>query len=153
MKSDDLCPDKETVLQALAENQSPATVEHVHTCSICKSNPELQAVLSTWQLLDALPEIQVSGNFEARLQSRLQQEKKNQLHWLRLDAWFDFLHIPALAIVLAGLIWLPQTESTIQAHHWERPKETQSIKEHFPVKTDRALIWLKKMYTQRNVNG
>lgn len=134
MSASENCPAPEAILKALAEKNSPANVEHVHTCLACQQKPELQAALSVWQLLDVLPEIQVSGDFEARLHSRLVKEQSSQIRWFRLDIWFDFLHIPALVAVLALLFWQPLELPTTQAQHWQRPPKTKRFKPLFPSK-------------------
>ncbi|MGE3726830.1 MAG: hypothetical protein AB7I41_14825 [Candidatus Sericytochromatia bacterium] len=153
MSANENCPAPEAILKALAEKNDQANVEHVHTCLICQQKPELQAALSVWQLLDALPEIQVSGDFEARLHSRLAKEQSSQLRWLRLDIWFDFFHIPALVAVLALLFWPPIELPTTQAQHWQRPQKTERIQSSFPVKTGETLGLIQKIYQQRSNKG
>ena len=76
-----------------------------------------------WQALDHLPETTVSDRFEARLMARIADLESSQTRsslfqkatvqqWLRnLDGIFDFLHVPALAVLIALLFWLPLT-------HW-----------------------------------
>jgi len=153
MSTNENCPEPETILKALAEKSNSESVEHVHTCQICQQKPELQAALSVWQLLDALPEIQVSGDFEARLHSRLAKEQSGQLRWLQLDIWFDFFHIPALVAVLALLFWPPIELPVTQVQHWQRPPKTERIQRSFPVKTEQALGLIQKIYQQRSNKG
>jgi hypothetical protein len=153
MSASENCPAPEAILKALAEKNNQASVEHVHTCLVCQQKPELQAALSVWQLLDALPEIQVSGDFEARLHSRLVKEQSSQIRWFRLDIWFDFLHIPALVAVLALLFWQPLELPATQAQHWQRPPKTEKIQTSFPVKTEHALGLIQKIYQQRSKKG
>lgn len=153
MSASENCPAPENILKALAEKNNQASVEHVHTCLVCQQKLELQAALSVWQLLDALPEIQVSGDFEARLHSRLQREQSKQLRWFQLDMWFDFLHIPALVALMALVFWLPLKTPPTQAQHWQRPPKTEKIQTSFPVKTEQALSLLKKIYQERGIQG
>ena len=147
------CPSPEDILKALAEKNPSETLEHIHTCIYCQQKPELQTALDVWQLLDVLPEISASQSFEARLHSRLEKEQRSQWRWLQLDHWFDFLHIPAFVALVALLFWQPLPLPATQAHHWQRPKESQKIQTAFPVKTEKALGLIQKIYHQRSNKG
>ncbi|PIQ27768.1 hypothetical protein COW36_07610 [bacterium (Candidatus Blackallbacteria) CG17_big_fil_post_rev_8_21_14_2_50_48_46] len=153
MKKPEGCPSNEEILQALAEGQPIEWIEHVHTCEHCQSQPELQVLLSSWQALDILPEITVSRAFDHALMARIEQANKVRLSWLRLDAWFNFLHVPALAGLMVLFFWFVEHKPATEAHHWERPAQTQSLQKSFPVKTEDVLNLMLKIYRQRSLKG
>lgn len=103
--------------------------------------PEAQ---EAWQALEQVPGTTVSDRFEARLMARIEtieaDEKRASSNdrlqrWLQwLDGLFNFLHIPALAILIALLFWLP-TSSPKTAHRldfpsFESPRAMQDRESH-----------------------
>ncbi len=105
------CPSPAFLLEALTEHQTTC-LDHVSSCPRCGQNPELQILLSTWRQLDTLPEIQVAANFNARLQARIKHSESKQRRWKLFDGLFDWLHIPALAVLISLLAWLPAPDRT-----------------------------------------
>jgi len=150
---DEACPDPASLLQALAEDPASPLAEHIHSCEACQQQPALREALQTWQALDMLPEMQLSGAFEARLQARLTRESQREWRWAQLDRWFDWLHLPALVALVACLFWVSPPQNDVQVRHWQRPAQHQDLKKDFPIQTDQALTWLKNIYTQRSDNG
>lgn len=97
----------------------------------------------TWHALDHLPSTTVSDRFEARLMARienlesLETEPKSGLlpRWLQsLDGLFDFLHVPALALLIALFFWLPtsapQTAHRLDFPVFENPRVMQDREAH-----------------------
>lgn len=147
------CPSPEALLEALTEGL-PEQLDHVASCPRCGQDSALQTVLSTWRQLDTLPEIEVSANFEARLQARIARNENKQRRWLLLDGLFDWLHVPALAALITLLVWLPGPDRTAhQVDHQPltRPSGGQgrlleSLRER-PVGAE-ALQQLQRLYRQ-----
>ncbi|MGV3523328.1 MAG: hypothetical protein ACO1RX_03850 [Candidatus Sericytochromatia bacterium] len=144
------CPDLPTLVQALAEGGPTELLEHVQLCPFCCSQPEVQLALATWQALERLPDIAVTGDFEARLSARLARAERQQQKWLLLDRFWAWLHVPALAALVLLLFGLPQPESPLRAQVWQRPPAQAFRPEAFPLGSSQGLSWLSKIYRERH---
>jgi hypothetical protein len=119
-------------------------------------------VKETWQALDDVSETRVSDHFEARLMARIENieslEAQGRLTggilspsiWQWLDGLFDFLHVPALAIVIALLFWLPtsspQTAYRLDFPSLENPRSMQNHGTYIfePQKILKLLIYISR---------
>ncbi len=117
-------------------------------------NPEQDdsEITQAWSALESLPEIPVSTDFEKRLMERVEALDHPPLHrWLRLmDGFIEGLHLPALAVLIALLFWIPTSTTTTQQvlKLPERPERgiRGPFKEHPPpIKTRDILEFMIKI--------
>lgn len=149
------CPSPESLLQALTEGDA-ARLDHVASCPRCGNDPELQAVLNTWRQLDTLLPVAVSDRFEAKLSARLAAAEMRHWRWNLIDGLFDWLHIPALAVLVGLMFWLPGQIQTLETVRLERPPQPADAPRR-PADTgptsSELLGRLQKIYLQRRNDG
>ena len=111
------CPERHHLFAALIEaddgQQAQLLQDHYQSCRFCQQAPfeqleqSLFAMLNTWQKLDAVPEREPSADFMLRLKQRViasdQAEQLNATRrnfWQRINRYFEWAKLPALAAVL-----------------------------------------------------
>lgn len=114
------CPELQNLFLALIEadfaNSERLLQEHLNSCPQCQGQTEIHELLQTWGRLGLLPEREPSADFMLRLKQRMQLEEiaqaERQRFWNKLNSWFEWGKIPALAGVLY-LIFTLQLQSQL----------------------------------------
>lgn len=89
--------------------------EHLLSCQTCQAEGlSFEALQAAWMALEHLPVPGVSADFEARLQQRIALRedglRQSQQRWQRIDHWFGWLHLPAVAVAMALFVFVKGAE-------------------------------------------
>jgi len=101
--------------RSLSEETLQVWEQHLKNCALCQESTEIQAISEIWQELETLTVPEISSGFESDLLQQIQDLEQERLQrknfWKHLDMWVDFLHVPAVAVVLTLLVWVGTSSS------------------------------------------
>lgn len=132
---------------------------HLMSCALCQESGEMQAFPRTWQMLGTISVPEISSDFDTELLHRIQDldqvRLQRKIFWKRIDMLVDYLHIPAVAIVLTLLVWVGSTSQNREAQLPEKRLENlemlqdklQALNE---VTVQESLEKIQKVYLQRS---
>lgn len=131
---------------------------HLSTCSHCRpySNEIEELIRYTKELntLEEHPPSKLSPQFESQLFQKIDAIENQRFkikHFLtELDRVFEFLHVPALGLLIALLFWIPTQPKTQTALYRPPPKQSQPLKQSLKVPVTQALKHIARVYNAKN---
>lgn len=143
--------------RSAADDTASAEIEaawraHLRGCQTCQAEGlSFEALQAAWQALEQLPVPSVSAGFEARLQQRIAAREdrldKVRQRWQRIDNWFDWLHLPAVAVAMGLFVFIKGTELP-QAEQASalRQARSQQVQQWFETPLSEVLRNLQAIY-------